>query len=836
MKVARKLILYEAYSRQDVYDIFEGSARSMTIDGAWSLWPVLQVTIKLNNFVFFVTLDQEQVGHPIAEWVTEKGMFTWQSQPQKSLADWQIKQLIHHDANKNDIYLFLRTDTTSLYTYLGRLAYHKHKPEQERPVVIQWQILDWNPPPGLFRSLGLALHSYNSIPLPQATSTSPSEKPIMARSLILYEDYSRRNVYDLFETGTRFTPQAGTWGLLGIVPILGKPGNFALFVTFGKEQSGYHFDEWISKNGTFNWQSQPHQSLADQQIQQFIHHNPAINDIYLFLRTGKTSLYTYLGRLAYSSHDLKREQPVYIKWQILDWNPPPGLLQSMALNLLIDEPQPQPPPQPINQESFEWRGVQYPVDRVELQNKIRKQVRAGLPIEATRYRDWFVYIGGERLSPKWVIHLITGADYSEFDAPTARDKLEKLGIKSYQIIQSSQLKLDGLPKANISDDGDNNHQIKEGKAEYIKASIPTSPKIQIPKPKQPLLVSLPQENTSPDEDEKPKLPESKMSYKRKYISSTIDRLTKLILDLAQLGEIESISRYGLGDNHLVQLVESGWATLTPYSIVVTPHLLNVLPLENKDMLYNLLHLYRYDLNGWGNYEQKAFNLSCELRFEKLGYDYIYTPKPNSIADDKVWRPAWLVNYMPEIDWEDWEVSDLMQSDACRRDSKLFVHSTLPIRNIFGSIPEVQEAAWKTAFYWLMLQLLILSDPETGAVYDPHISLTLSDGWRDGSIARLFLQKDYVGDITDKLEALLSPFKWVWVNRSHDGNQDQQAVLGLLRLLLKIDVAKLGTDGCLQFTDSYRNQLFQSQAKAQFYYRSSKEARDKLRDTIKEMGR
>ncbi|TRZ47829.1 hypothetical protein D4S03_10985, partial [bacterium] len=206
-----------------------------------------------------------------------------------------------------------------------------------------------------------------------------------------------------------------------------------------------------------------------------------------------------------------------------------------------------------------------------------------------------------------------------------------------------------------------------------------------------------------------------------------------------------------------------------------------------------------------------------------------------IADENLWRPAWLVNYMPESDWDDWEVSNLMETTPSHRESKLFVHSALPIQNIYGGIPEVQEAAWKTAFYWLMLQLLILSDPETGAVYDPQISVTLSDSWRDGSNARLYIQGDYIGDLADSLETLLSPFRWVWVNRSHNDNQDQQAVMGLLRLLLKIDIAELGKDGRVQFTNAYRSQLFQSQAKAQLCYRSSKEARDRLRDAIKEMG-
>jgi UTP-glucose-1-phosphate uridylyltransferase len=51
--------------------------------------------------------------------------------------------------------------------------------------------------------------------------------------------------------------------------------------------------------------------------------------------------------------------------------------------------------------------------------------------------------------------------------------------------------------------------------------------------------------------------------------------------------------------------------------------------------------------------------------------------------------------------------------------------------------------------------------------------------------------------------------------------DQQAILGIFRLLLKLDVAELGKNGRMQFTDSYRSKLFESQEKARLAYQGSK---------------
>ena len=64
-------------------------------------------------------------------------------------------------------------------------------------------------------------------------------------TLQLHMDYDRREVHDIFEPETAFTPQAGTWGLQGTVPIRHRPGDFVLFVTFGHQQGEHDFDEGI---------------------------------------------------------------------------------------------------------------------------------------------------------------------------------------------------------------------------------------------------------------------------------------------------------------------------------------------------------------------------------------------------------------------------------------------------------------------------------------------------------------------------------------------------------------------------------------------------------------
>ncbi len=56
------------------------------------------------------------------------------------------------------------------------------------------------------------------------------------RELRLWEAYDRREVHDIFSPNTTFVPQAGTWGLQGIVRVPDHLGDYVFFVTFGQSK------------------------------------------------------------------------------------------------------------------------------------------------------------------------------------------------------------------------------------------------------------------------------------------------------------------------------------------------------------------------------------------------------------------------------------------------------------------------------------------------------------------------------------------------------------------------------------------------------------------------
>ena len=104
------------------------------------------------------------------------------------------------------------------------------------------------------------------------------------RELVLFHDYSRKQVHAIFAPDTPFTPQAGTWGLQGIVTIPNRPGDVVFFVTFGQQQGQHVFDEGMTEEGVLSWQSQPKQSLKNRQILQLIQHDELRH---LWVRNGQ---------------------------------------------------------------------------------------------------------------------------------------------------------------------------------------------------------------------------------------------------------------------------------------------------------------------------------------------------------------------------------------------------------------------------------------------------------------------------------------------------------------------------------------------------------------------
>jgi hypothetical protein len=71
-------------------------------------------------------------------------------------------------------------------------------------------------------------------------------------ALQLYGEYSREGVHDFFDPSSPFVRGTGLWGIRGIIPLAYSPGDFALFVTFDKQEGSHVFDESVQAKAFFD--------------------------------------------------------------------------------------------------------------------------------------------------------------------------------------------------------------------------------------------------------------------------------------------------------------------------------------------------------------------------------------------------------------------------------------------------------------------------------------------------------------------------------------------------------------------------------------------------------
>ena len=82
---------------------------------------------------------------------------------------------------------------------------------------------------------------------------------------------------------------------------------------------------------------------------------------------------------------------------------------------------------------FRWRGQEWRVGKQRLLAQASDLLAQGPPPEALRFRKWAIFVDRQPVSIKWLFHLVTEADYDQFDATTARRLLVRVGLQAKRI-------------------------------------------------------------------------------------------------------------------------------------------------------------------------------------------------------------------------------------------------------------------------------------------------------------------------------------------------------------------------------------------------------------------
>lgn len=160
----------------------------------------------------------------------------------------------------------------------------------------------------------------------------PESNPSLI-GLVRGKTYSRLDISQILEPGSKFTRGAGRWELPDIVEVPPTSGDFALLVTLGEHHEGNPYQDELAEDGYLFWESQPRHKLDSPAIQKMLSHDTDRNNIHLFLRGDSESRYMYLGLLEYFSHDPNSSEPVHFIWKILNWDFDKVALQAEGIAL-----------------------------------------------------------------------------------------------------------------------------------------------------------------------------------------------------------------------------------------------------------------------------------------------------------------------------------------------------------------------------------------------------------------------------------------------------------------------------------------------------------------------
>ena len=152
-----KLERYKAYSRKDIHDMLEPTAKFTPRAGTWGLQGIVNIT-GTKDYVFYVNKDKD----PYGDELYTDGNVMWYSQNYMTLSTGKVLDFINHDPQVNNIYMFWRPKNEADYSYLGLLEYVTHDNTTQRPVRFYWHIIDFDDKEALSKVRGLQLKNRKS--------------------------------------------------------------------------------------------------------------------------------------------------------------------------------------------------------------------------------------------------------------------------------------------------------------------------------------------------------------------------------------------------------------------------------------------------------------------------------------------------------------------------------------------------------------------------------------------------------------------------------------------------------------------------------------------------
>ena len=146
------LNISEEYTRKDIFDYFSVEGENFTLgSGTWGHHGTVNIK-NTNDFVFIVTYDKKMPNHFFKEGINEKGILSWQTQPNQDFKNNHVKKWMNQKNNNSKIFLFLRVNekdpitkkTNPYHIYLGNINYFNHNKVLQKPVFFEFSLEKWD--------------------------------------------------------------------------------------------------------------------------------------------------------------------------------------------------------------------------------------------------------------------------------------------------------------------------------------------------------------------------------------------------------------------------------------------------------------------------------------------------------------------------------------------------------------------------------------------------------------------------------------------------------------------------------------------------------------------
>jgi hypothetical protein len=166
-----------------------------------------------------------------------------------------------------------------------------------------------------------------------------------ANKFVLFQQWTRKGIAAVLAPETVYRPGI-SWHSSRAVRF-GHGPNYVLFANLLEGEHPPAHGDHFNIHGILAWHSGPLDQVTGKKGQDLSAHNPEKNEVLLFVRSGQSGPYFYLGRLGNPTHFAGTNKPYRLDWKLLDIKLEESDFTRIGTSPIADTTVAEPPDQPL---------------------------------------------------------------------------------------------------------------------------------------------------------------------------------------------------------------------------------------------------------------------------------------------------------------------------------------------------------------------------------------------------------------------------------------------------------------------------------------------------------